>query len=178
MVRSSISVWKWFQVLNPIGGVRARPLAGSAFIDGIGSFLGARRSSNWSSSAEALRSIVGGIGTARQREAQAIGRERALERPFHPARHLDRQPYAVAVLLHGHGKAYERRNEELPDQPTARLSNGQHAHVLGLPREDIRTHILRDPRSGDLLRRRRFDECYDGRERNEHPESIAAHGDL
>jgi len=45
---------------NPVGGVRASPFGGSAFIEGmIGSFFGARRSSAWSSSAEGLRSVIG-----------------------------------------------------------------------------------------------------------------------
>jgi len=48
----------------------------------------------------------------------------------------------------------------------------------GLAREDLRIHILRDPRSGDLLRGSAFDECYDRRERNQHHASIAAHDDL
>ncbi len=177
MVRSSISVWKWFQVLKPMGGVRARPLAGSAFMDGIGSFLGARRSRSSSSSAEGFRSVVGGLVLPAKREAQVIGRERALERRLHAARHLDDQPNAVAVSLHGHRNTRERRHDELPDQPAARLANGEHPHVLGLAREDLRSHILRDPRSGELLRRSSVDERHDRRESNQCSPSHAAHND-
>ena len=120
----------------------------------------------------------GRTGTARRREAQPIGRERAVEGGFHAARHLDDQPYVVAMLLHRDRNPDERRNDEPPDKPAVRLANREHAHVLRLAPEDLCIDLLRDPRSRDFLRRRRVDDCDGRRDRDEHPASSAAHEDL